>query len=87
MISALNEYVYLSCMCRCHTLSDYHIKEIEHTCMYFELSSYTNTKCHGLYKAQQPLTHRIEICAAHTVHYASCEDYINNTTQADKTPH
>ena len=55
--------------------------------MYFEQSSYTNTKCHGLYKAQQPLTRRIKICAAHTVHYASCEDYINNTTQADKTPH
>lgn len=28
---------------------------------------------------------RLEICAAHAVHYASCEDYINNTTQADKT--
>lgn len=33
------------------------------------------------------LMHHVEICAAHTAHYASCEDYINNTTQADKTAH
>lgn len=31
--------------------------------------------------------HRAEIHAAQTVHYASCENHINNTTQADKTTH
>lgn len=29
--------------------------------------------------------HCIEIGAARAVHYACCEDYMHNTTQADKT--
>lgn len=54
---ALSTNIYQSCMRRCHTADDYYIKEIEHTCVHCKLReiSYTNFKCHGLCKMQQPL--------------------------------
>lgn len=42
-------------------------------------------KCNCLCKMQQTSPITREICAAHAVHYASCEGNINNSTQADKT--
>lgn len=48
---------------------------------------HTNIKMSRFMQNAANLMHHVEMCAAHAAHYASCEDYINNTTQADKTAH